>query len=104
MTEAQLQSAIIDCARSLGWLVYHTHDSRHSPAGYPDLTLGHGRFGIVFAELKDAKRKTTFAQETWLEVLAEHENATAGVGRVQVFLWRPDDWTSGRVEQVLRGR
>lgn len=33
MTEAQFQSAIITLATRLGWMHYHTHDSRRSPAG-----------------------------------------------------------------------
>ena len=39
MTETQLQSAIIELARLTGWLVYHTHDSRHSAKGFPDLCM-----------------------------------------------------------------
>ena len=38
-TEDQWQSAVIEYARLMGWLVYHTHDSRHSEKGFPDLVL-----------------------------------------------------------------
>lgn len=39
LTEKDFQQLIIDTARALGWLVYHTHDSRRSAPGFPDLIL-----------------------------------------------------------------
>ena len=58
MTEAQLQDAIVQMARVLGWLVYHTFDSRRSAAGFPDLVMvRNGR--LIFAELKSATGKAT---------------------------------------------
>jgi hypothetical protein len=104
MTEAVLQEAIIECARTLGWLVYHTHDSRHSAKGFPDLALVRdGR--LVFAELKAEGKNPTLDQEAWLlelrtvGTLARPHNEGP---RVQAFLWRPDDWLSGRIESILR--
>jgi VRR-NUC domain len=77
-------------AKAHGWVPYHTHDSRHSDSGFPDLVLARpatstspGR--LIFAELKRAKTKTTTAQDTWLSVLAHT------VPGVEVYLWRPDD-------------
>ena len=95
MTEKQLQGAVVEYARLGGWLVCHTHDSRRSEPGYPDLCMVRdGR--LVFAELKSAKGRTTTAQDDWLEALAE-----VG-GCAEVYLWRPDDWSSGRIERCLR--
>ena len=93
MTEKELLQAILDCARSLSWSCYHTWNSIHSPAGFPDLTLaGHGR--VIFAELKRENGKLTNAQREWITALDE-----AGQ---DVHIWRPSDWLSGRIEEVLR--
>jgi hypothetical protein len=68
MTEAQLQRTIVEAAQLLGWLVYHTYDSRRSHKGFPDLVLAReGR--VIFAELKTAKGKVTGDQEQWLKRL-----------------------------------
>ena len=82
LTEAQLQATILEAAGWHKWLVYHTHDSRRSAAGYPDLTLARGT-RLVFAELKSAKGKVTHAQQAWLDALA----ATGA----EVYVWRPPD-------------
>lgn len=83
-------ATVTDYARLSGWLVYHTHDSRRSAAGFPDLVLV--RAGVlIFAELKTAKGRLSFQQEEWLEVLRETHAC--------VFLWRPADWPE--IERVL---
>ncbi len=57
--------------------------------------LGHGIQGrLIFAELKSATGKTSLEQDEWLRVLHR--------GPAEVYLWTPEDWTSGRVEQLLR--
>lgn len=85
MSEADWQGTVVQYARALGWEVYHTHDSRRSEAGYPDLTLVRPP-RVVFAELKVEERKgrgrLTSAQGRWLEKLG----ACPGV---EAYLWRP---------------
>ena len=83
MPEEQLLADIRALATRLGWLCYHTHDSRRSQAGYPDLTLTNGR-RVIFAELKTATGKPTQEQATWLALLRH-----AGQ---ECYLWRPADW------------
>ena len=39
LTEADVQRGLIEAAQTGGWLVYHTHDSRRSRKGFPDLVL-----------------------------------------------------------------
>ncbi|MEW6583441.1 MAG: VRR-NUC domain-containing protein, partial [Actinomycetota bacterium] len=51
LSEAAFQDQVVDLARLRGWLVYHTFDSRHSAAGFPDLILARGD-RLVAAELK----------------------------------------------------
>lgn len=84
MSEAELLAAVRQLARLSGWLTYHTHDSRRSEAGFPDLTLVNIRQGrIIFAELKTAAGRTTPQQDEWLAALAAAGCETA--------LWRPAD-------------
>jgi hypothetical protein len=70
MLEADLQSAVVKLARTLGGLVYHTHDSRRSAAGFPDLVIVFERTGaILFAELKQDGKHPTPEQNQWLRAL-----------------------------------
>jgi hypothetical protein len=92
-TEAELQQAIIDLAIALGWLVYHTHDSRHSASGFPDLTLVRGD-RLLFAELKSETGKLSLSQQVWFEALVASGN--------DVRVWRPSDWPG--IERELRRR
>ena len=95
MTETQLQAAIIELARLTGWLVYHTHDSRHSAKGFPDLCMVRcGR--VVFSELKSEKGKLTPEQEQWQIRLVQTD--------AEYYVWRPVDWMAGRVDEVLKRR
>jgi hypothetical protein len=50
-TEKAFQAEVVRYARLMGWMCFFTTDSRHSPAGWPDLVLIRRR-RIVFAELK----------------------------------------------------
>lgn len=85
ITEAELQALIVEAAKAFGWLSYHTHNSRHSAAGFPDLVLV--RTGeLLFVELKSAKGKLTAAQSEWL-------NALDGATTVEANVWRPRDLT-----------
>lgn len=93
MSEAQLQQAVVDCARHLGYRVYHTYDSRRSDAGFPDLVLVRGPH-LIFAELKSEKGRLSGFQVRWLEALEETSALT--------FVWKPQDWVSGAIEQILR--
>lgn len=92
ITEAQFQRQVVQLARLLGWLVYHTRDSRGSDAGYPDLTMVRGR-RVVYAELKSARGRVKPEQAVWATALA------AVGGAVECYLWRPGDWD--QIQQVL---
>jgi len=99
MTEADLLLSIRQLARLTGWRCYHTRYSLGSDPGFPDLVLV--RLGrVIFAELKSERGKLTPAQQEWMEELELAENRSGET--VQVRLWRPDDWLSGKVEETLR--
>lgn len=108
MTERELQDAVIDTARLLGWTIAHFRPAKtdkgwRTPveadgAGYPDLTLvrdGH----LIFAELKSKTGRVSAEQQRWIDMLG---HVSIGVNRVQVYLWTPDQWTAGVIEDVLR--
>lgn len=80
-SEAQAQATILDLACALGWRHYHTHDSRRSPEGFPDLVLVRER--VVFAELKKVGERPRPEQVDWLNALA----AAGG----EVYVWTIDD-------------
>lgn len=107
LSEKQWQGLVIQAAVRGGWEAYHTHDSRRSQAGFPDLVLvKEGR--VIFAELKTETGKLSPAQERWLKKLSTVENvcqrllkrlcelmgvaATKKSYPVQVYVWRPSDW------------
>ncbi len=95
MPEGKLQAAIIGAAQRLGWLVYHTHDSRRSQAGFPDLVLVHPSHGVLFRELKTETGRLTAAQKTWIDTLT--------VAGANAAVWRPLAWLDGTVTAELSG-
>lgn len=80
-------------ATRLGWLCYHTHDSRKSQAGFPDIVAVRGNRAI-FAELKKNDGRFSAAQETWSNLLG-----SVG-GNVEYYCWRSADWD--RIIELLK--
>ncbi|MEV0996912.1 hypothetical protein [Nonomuraea sp. NPDC050202] len=102
MTEADLRDHhIVPLAKILGYLVYWTWNSKHSPKGFPDLFLIHPVTGaIVIWELKmvggGKKHQPTEAQQAWLDAF--------GVAGLNATVRTPADWFSGLIrEELLRG-
>lgn len=79
----------------MGWLRYHTYDSRRSRAGFPDLVLVRPP-RLLFIELKTARGKTSEDQREWAKVLKL-------IPGVEYYLWRPADEAYIR-ELLNRGR
>lgn len=82
MTEAVLLANVVEACRWLGLHCYHTHDSRRSVPGFPDLVIA-GPGGVLFRELKAASRLSR-QQSDWITALAR-----AGA---DVTVWRPEHW------------
>ena len=98
MTEGQLQSAIIKYAELMGWRIYHVTNVHkrlrsHTSEGFPDLHMVRGK-RIVYAELKNATEERSDQQVLW--AFAIHKTPA------EYYLWRPADWMSGRVDEVLK--
>ena len=90
LTEKEWLAQVTELAETLGWTVYHTHDSRRSKAGFPDLVLVR-RTALIFAELKTQRGALTGPQRQWLVDLH--------LARQQTYVWRPSDWV--RVVAIL---
>jgi len=93
-TEKEFQAQVLHLAKLTGWRCYHTHDSRRSAPGFPDLALCRPPV-IVFAELKTDTGKARPEQRDWLAALG-------GCESVEAALWRPSDWRE--IEEVLKRR
>lgn len=89
---------MLEAAKATGWtLRYHTHDSRRSEPGFPDLVLVHPRHcWVLFRELKTEKGRTTAKQDEWILGL--------GLAGLDAGVWRPRDWVSRRIQTELTGR
>lgn len=102
MSEADLQSAILDVARLRGWRCIHFRPARTASGtwvtplqgdrGWPDLTLCRPPRLLVL-ELKAATGRMEAGQAEWLAALA-------GCG-VEARVVRPADWLDGSVEALL---
>jgi len=93
ITEAAFQSAVRRVAKGYRWSVMHVHNSRRSPAGFPDLVMVRNNL-CIFAELKTADGVVTLAQWHWLRALGQVE-------KTEAYLWRPEDMED--ICRVLRG-
>jgi hypothetical protein len=80
--EKEFMAEVVKLATRNCWKHYHTHDSRKSVRGWPDLVLV--RRYVIYAELKTNAGRTTPDQDSWLEALM-----AAGQ---DVRIWRPSDW------------
>jgi hypothetical protein len=90
--ERDFQRAVCALAKTLGCIVYHTHDSRRSEPGFPDLVIV-GRKGFAFRELKTNGGRLSPEQQVWLDKLT--------AAKADADVWRPSDWPE-RVTAELR--
>ena len=94
ISEADLQTAIVDLAHLYGWHVAHfrpamtTHGWRTPVSadgkGFPDLCMVKGN-KLIFWEVKSGRQLPSKEQTEWLERLSHIDGVTVGV----VY---PDNW------------
>lgn len=116
-SEAAFQQQVLNLAGFYDWRCYHTHDSRRSQPGFPDLVLVRGP-ELIFAELKTEKGRVRPEQAEWIAALSEVGAAVDAVAqaaaldgyqpgdqtpRVDVYLWRPSDFDDLHA-RLARGR
>ncbi len=92
-SEADFQAQVVDLAETLGWSVFHDHDSRRNRAGLPDLELLRGPT-MLRLELKTEKGIVSGAQEAYIARLKKIKFVFADV-------IRPGDWDE--LVEVLKG-
>ncbi|GAH34197.1 unnamed protein product [marine sediment metagenome] len=93
ITEKQFEAQVKDLAKLFGWKYYHTWQSIHSPAGFPDVVMVRPP-RLIFAELKSEEGKVSLGQQEWLEILKQCQklillNHTQTLMLPEVYLWRP---------------
>lgn len=107
MTEAELQSNVIELAHLFGWRVAHFRSVpvkrggrtvfmtpvQGDGVGFPDLILVRDR--LLAVELKMDAKYPTPEQRLWLD-------AFGGAG-VETHVWKPRQWLDGAIEAILRG-
>ena len=108
MSEAQLQSAIIELAHNLGYkkvahfrpalmkihgaLTYRTPVAADGK-GFPDLNIvGKGR--VIYIECKSEKGKQSPEQLEWAQEIR--------ASSAEYYLFRPSDWLNDSVEKALQ--
>lgn len=94
VTEKELLTHVRKIAKDLGVLTYHTHDSRRSEPGFPDI-VALTKNGVLWRELKTAKGRLSPEQRVWLDTLTR-AGQDAGV-------WRPADLMDGTITRELAG-
>ena len=90
--EKDLQGAVLGLCKAFRLLAYHTHDSRRSQPGFPDLVIV-GPRGVLYRELKTDAGRMRPEQTDWIERLSEASQ--------DADVWRIRDWASGRVKSEL---
>jgi hypothetical protein len=99
VSEKAFMDTVLQAAEIYGWWPYHTHDSRRSNAGFPDLVLIKPP-RVLFLEVKSERGRLSRAQADVLAMLEEcshghcqhiSENGPRAVG-VQAAMVRPSDW------------
>lgn len=95
MPEKQFQEKhVVPALRRHGFThIFHVHDSRHSPAGFPDILAIRGH-ELHVVELKREGKEATVEQQSWLYAFRQ----VAGI--VVHGVWRPS--MIGRLDEVLR--
>jgi hypothetical protein len=91
LTEKEWLSQVIRLAELFQWKTYHTHDSRRSAPGFPDLVLVR-RPRVIFAELKAQRGRLTPHQLDWFAELRACQQ--------EIYVWRPED--AEKVARILR--
>jgi hypothetical protein len=102
MLEAALQARTVELLDKHGYTSYHTHDSRGSRRGFPDVCAVHPtQIRLIFAELKRQKEDLRPEQRVWARIL--RALAAAGLP-IEYYVWRPSDLLDDTIEDTLRAR
>jgi len=107
INEATFMQLVTETAQWYDWHTFHPKPAQLAGryltafdglAGFPDLVLARrpdskNPGGVIFAELKTVKGKTSAKQRIWLDTLE--------LAGAETYLWRPTDWDF--IHRRLRG-
>ena len=103
ISERALKDAVVELAKSQGWLVYHALPSMNrrgawathfqGTAGFPDLVLSHPKGDLVIVELKSEIGKLTTFQHRWL--------LSFEAAGIETHVWKPADLKDGTIATRL---
>lgn len=93
VSERAWQQTVRDLLAAHSYTQYHTHDSRRSDPGFPDLIAANADGDILALELKTETGKVSAAQQEWLDLLNR--------GGVEARALRPSeiDWLIARLQR-----
>jgi hypothetical protein len=93
-----LQDRVATLCKDLGYLAYHTYNSKRSTPGWPDHVVCHPDGGPLYLfEYKCVGEGPSPAQQRWLEALAR-------VTHVEAACYTPVDWPTIYTKLTQRGR
>lgn len=81
LSEAGFQGQVTQLMTITGWAWYHTHDSRGSNRGFPDIVAVKDR--VIYAELKRSGEEPRPDQLEWHDRLLS--------ARAEAYFWWPED-------------
>ena len=85
LTEAKMESRLRELCKLRGWLFYHTHDSRRSDKGFPDVVISKPDGSKpLFVELK-VKTRLSREQCHWLTNLYDYAFVVRGLDDLELF-------------------
>ena len=94
MRERDLQEQVRQLCADLGLYLYHTHDSRHSAAGFPDCWIINPKTGaVLYRELKTEYGQLSATQRAIGYALL--------AGRHDWAIWRPCDLADRTIARQL---
>jgi RecB family endonuclease NucS len=86
ISEKEFMQQIIETAEIFHWMTYHTHDSRRSDPGFPDLVCVKPGRPVLFVEVKAEKGRVSPIQQLWVDTINEAS------GDAMALVIRPRDW------------
>lgn len=101
MSEAVLQASVINDAISFGVhpdFIYHTHDSRRSQGGYPDVIMLKDGRGLAMEFKREHHRTLASRMALQMAWLAQYD----AIDGMRAYLVKPSQYLDGTVEAALR--
>ena len=74
VTEKEFQAVVVEYAQRLGYMVYHTYDSRRSQRGFPDLVMvKEGRLVLAIGARDTERYELLTSAGYFCDLVIEHD-------------------------------